>query len=250
VTARSTPSAASRPAVARPRGGGPSVLGHGDLWTSLILIFPLFLAYEIGVAFSPVMNGVDFISRNLFALVGYSRRNYLIVHAVLAVVFVILLLVLRRRRSARRLRVLSVFLESGIYALTLGSLIVFAMRRLLGIEPSLAVGKDAATNVLLSLGAGVHEELVFRLGACAGSAAIMRLIGATHAAAVVTGFVVSAALFSAAHHLGAQGDPWSWNLFVYRALAGLLFATIFYYRSLAHAAYTHAFYDIYVMLIR
>jgi hypothetical protein len=249
----------SKPRARARRGGdGPpmhAVLGRGDLLTSLLVIFPLFLIYEVGVAFTPAMNGVDFISRNLFALVGYSRRNYLLVHGALAIGFVILTLILRRRgerKAQLRLRgILPMLLEAGIYALTLGSLIFFVMHKLFGMDPSLAV-KDGnvGTSVLLSCGAGVHEELVFRLGACAGGAALLRLFGSSHGAAVAIAFLISSAVFSAAHHLGAAGDPWSFNVFVYRTLAGMVFATIFYYRSLAHAAYTHAFYDIYVMVIQ
>jgi len=228
-----------------------AVLGRGDLATSLLFVFPLFLIYEVGVAFAPAMNGVDFVSRTLFAAVGHDRRNYLAVHLGLAILFLVVLALLRRRHAFYSRRFPPMLLESAIYALTLGSLIVFVMRNLLGIEPSLAVGSDgAAQSLLLSLGAGVHEELVFRLGLCAGSAAVLRLFGVRHPVAVALAFLVSAALFSAAHHLGPAGDPWSLHVFLYRTLAGMIFASIFYWRSLAHAVYTHALYDIYVMLIR
>jgi hypothetical protein len=227
-----------------------SVFGWGDLPTSLLFIFPLFLAYEIGVVFAPAMNGVDFVSRNLFALVHYSRRYYLCVHAGLAVVFVILLFILRRRGRFHARAFLPMLLESGVYALTLGSLIWFVMHKVFGMTPALAIGKTTpGTAVVLSLGAGVHEELVFRLGLCAGGASLFRLFGMKPRAAMSVAFTVSSALFSGAHFLGAFGDPFSVQLFVYRFLAGLLFATIFYFRSLSHAAYTHALYDLYVMVI-
>jgi hypothetical protein len=227
-----------------------AVLGHGDLGASLLAIFPLFLVYEIGVAFTPVMNGVDFISRNLFALVDYNRPGYLALHGCLLIAFLVYLVVTRGRRDRPLRGFVPMLIEATIYALTLGSLIMFVMRRLLGIDPRLMAGAGGATNVLLSLGAGVHEELVFRLGLCAGGAALLRLVGLGHRTAMAAAFAVSSVLFSAAHHLGALGDPWSFQVFVYRALAGLLFAAIFYYRSLAHAAYTHAIYDVYVMVIQ
>ena len=225
-----------------------AVLGHGDLAASLIAIFPLFLVYEIGVAFTPAMNGVDFVSRNLFALVDYSRKDYLLIHGSLALAFLIYLVVSRKRASHPIRRFLPMVAESVVYALTLGSFIVFVMRNLLGIAPSLAAG--GATNVLLSFGAGVHEELVFRLGICAGGAALLRLVGVRHTVAVIAAFLVSSMLFSAAHHIGPMGEPFALPVFIYRSLAGLLFATIFYYRSLAHAAYTHALYDVWVLVIR
>lgn len=228
-----------------------AVLGRGDMWTSLLFIFPLFLIYEVGVLFTPVMNGVDFVSRNLFAAVGYSRRNYLLMHVGLAASFILLIAWLRHARAFPGRAFLPMLLESGVYALTLGSFILFVMRKLLGIEPSLGAGaRGGFSAVLVSLGAGVHEELVFRVGACAGGAAVARTAGMAHRPAVATAFVVSSVLFSAAHHLGPGGEAWAFDVFTYRFLAGLLFASIFFFRSLAHAVYTHALYDVYVLALR
>ena len=36
--------------------------GHGDLGSSLVLIFPLLLAYEIGVLFAGRVNGADLVT--------------------------------------------------------------------------------------------------------------------------------------------------------------------------------------------
>jgi hypothetical protein len=237
----------------KPTRGEPrpaAVLGRGDLGASLLYIFPLFLFYEIGVAFSPMVNGVDFISRNLYALVNYDRVTYLLVHGGMALVFLGILWAVRRTKALPRGRFLPMLLESTIYALTLGTLIIFVMQRILGIDPRLAAGEVQGSALLMSIGAGVHEELVFRLGACAGGAALLRLFGLRHAVAVAIAFAVSSLLFSAAHHVGAHGDPFTLDVFVYRALAGVLFAAIFYWRSLAHAVYTHALYDVYVMVLR
>lgn len=255
-----------RTASSRRGGGGPpiaAVLGHGDLATSLLFIFPLFLIYEVGVVFAPVMNGVDFVSRNLYAALSYNTRNYLLFHVGLAVLFAGLLVWMRRRRAIRKngdpRRFFPMLLEAAIFALTSGSLILFVMRHILHIDPPLAVGdgppfaagglSGTATGALLSLGAGVHEELVFRLGLCAGGAALLRVVGVAHGPAMVLAFLSSSVLFSAAHHIGAAGDPWAFAVFTYRLLAGLLFASLFYFRSLAHAVYTHALYDIYVIVI-
>jgi hypothetical protein len=246
--------------------------GHGDLGTSLLFVFPLFLIYGVGVAFAPVMNGVDFVSRNLFAVVGYDRGRYLLVHGALLIGFVVLLLYLRRRKAFHARRFPPMVLESAIYALTLGSLIWFVMRKLLGFAPlglagdplqslapvqhlpplatSTASEPSGATAFILSIGAGVHEELVFRLGMLSGGAALLRVCRLGHGVSIAIAFVASSALFSAAHHVGAAGDPWALDVFVYRLLAGLLFAAIYYWRSLAHAVYTHALYDVYVMLIK
>jgi hypothetical protein len=234
-----------------------AVLGHGDLGGSLLYIFPLFVIYGVGVLSTPAMNGVDFVTRHIFAAVGYDKTSYLLLYAGLSLAFAAILVWMRKARLLHRNAFLPMVLESGILALTLGTLIVMAMRHLLGFEfqvagPALALQDESVpTTIVLSLGAGVHEELVFRLGLFSGGAALLRLSRlAGHRWAMVISAIASSLIFSAAHHVGALGEPWKMDVFVYRSLAGLIFATLFYFRSLAHAVYTHALYDIYVGLIK
>jgi Type II CAAX prenyl endopeptidase Rce1-like len=230
-----------------------SVLGHGDLAASLILIFPLFLAYEVGVMFSSSVNGVDFVTRHVFAAVERDRERYLLVQLVLALCFFGYVLYLRSRRPLALPVVLTLVLEAAIYALTLGSFIVFLLQDVLGFAlagtAAMALGA-LGESVVISLGAGVHEELVFRLGLMAGAAALLQWSGAGHGLAVVLALVGSALVFSLAHHIGPHGDPFQTGVFVYRTLAGAIFGVIFYYRSLAHAVYTHTLYDLYVLVLR
>ncbi|HEU5059941.1 MAG TPA: CPBP family glutamic-type intramembrane protease [Kofleriaceae bacterium] len=246
-----TGSSQNRPRRRRGPGaaaGEVSPFGHGDIPTSLLLIFPLFLAYEVGVMFSPTVNGVDFVTRWVFAAVGYDREYYLLVHLVLAVGFLALLFYLRAKRGFT-LRILPpVVIESIIYALTLGTVIVFVMDRVLG----LGAGElgEPGQAVVMSLGAGVHEELVFRLGLMGGAVAALSLARFDRPAALLVALAASAALFSAAHHAGPLGEPFETTVFVYRLLAGVAFGLIFYFRSLAHAVYAHFLYDVYVMVLR
>lgn len=230
-----------------------SALGHGDLVASLIVIFPLFLAYEVGVMFSSSVNGVDFVTRHVFAVLDRDRERYLLVQLVLALGFLGFVLYVRRRRDFARPQVMTLLLEAAIYALTLGSLIVFLMQDVLGFvldgAAAMALG-EIGEAVVISLGAGVHEELVFRLGLMAGGTALLAWSGVRHGIAMFLALLGSALVFSLAHHIGPHGDPFQAGVFVYRALAGLIFGLIFYFRSLAHAVYTHFLYDLYVLALR
>jgi membrane protease YdiL (CAAX protease family) len=137
----------------------------------------------------------------------------------------------------------------------MGTLIVFVMVDLLGIDPRLATGPLARAGVferlVMSAGAGVHEELVFRLVMMGG---ILRLgergLGFRRWAALALAIAISSVLFSAAHHVGPLGDPLRAGVFVYRALAGAAFALLFHFRGFALAVYTHTLYDVYVLLVR
>ena len=104
--------------------------------------------------------------------------------------------------------------------------------------------------IVISLGAGVHEELVFRLGAMAGGLALLRRTALSPRAQFAIALCGSALLFSLAHHLGAYGEPFRVHAFVFRALVGVLFGLVFWYRSFAHAVYAHVLYDLYVLVLR
>jgi membrane protease YdiL (CAAX protease family) len=136
----------------------------------------------------------------------------------------------------------------------MGSLIVFVMTRIFGISPRLAggvAGESMGTRLVMSLGAGVWEETVFRLGMLGGLTALFeRGIGMRRWIAALIGLGISSVLFSAMHHIPPYGDPFAIGVFTFRVLAGACFGLLFWFRGFAVAVYTHAFYDLYVLLVR
>ncbi len=221
------------------RSSAPAPLrtyGHGDVASSLVLIFPVLLAYEIGVLFAGRVNGADVVTRALFSIAG-SRGAYLLVHAIIALAFLVWI------RREKRWATLSfdvaapVVLEAAIYALTLGALGTLIVEKVLGL--------GAGASIVSALGAGVHEELVFRLGLMAGMVALLsRLVGMR--AGVALALAGSSVLFAAAHHVGAHGEVFTAHAFAFRTVAGCVFGAIFWFRSLAHAVYAHVLYDVLV----
>ncbi len=223
----------SKPAAAA-TSSSLSSTGRGDLEASLVLIFPLLLAYAIGVLFVGRVNGADVITRAVYATLG--RTPYLLAYAAAAVLY---LLWVRRNGRAATLRldvVAPVALEASIYAFTLGAAITLVLDKLLG----LGIGMG---SIVAALGAGVHEELVFRLGLFAGIVSVLRGTGRL---GVLVALLVSSVLFAGAHHIGPYGEPYSHHAFAFRVCAGAAFAAIFWFRSLAHAVYAHVLYDIVV----
>ncbi|MCC6748813.1 MAG: CPBP family intramembrane metalloprotease [Deltaproteobacteria bacterium] len=223
-----------------------------NLLTSVVLVMPLLLFYQVGVIFSDTMNGADLITQQVLRLLG--SRGYIWFQLGLGATLVALVLYLRRTQQFELRQFIPVLLESGIYALTMGTLIIFLMVDLLHIDPRLAAGgplRNAGVfdRLVMSVGAGVHEELVFRLVLLGGLAWIgERGLGLKRWLAILVAFVVSSLLFSAAHHVGSLGEPLRLGVFTYRTIAGLFFAALFQFRSFAIAVYTHALYDIYVLI--
>lgn len=107
------------------------------------------------------------------------------------------------------------------------------------------------TDIVTGVGAGIYEELVFRLILiCALMVLFQDLIGMNHKNAIVLAVLVSAALFSAHHHIGWHDGqlgriaPFAWPEFAFRTAAGVYFAGLFALRGFGITAGTHAFYDI------
>jgi membrane protease YdiL (CAAX protease family) len=227
-----------------------------NLLNSLVLVFPLLLIYQVGVLFTlPMLNGADFLTVFLFRNLGLTTTQYLAYTGIVAVLFAAAVFVLRRRQRFDPKVIIPVLLESAVYALTMGSLIIFVMTRLFGISPRLAGGvveqQGFITRLVMSLGAGVYEETVFRLVLMGGMVALCeRVLGLGRWVALILGLAVSSLLFSAMHHIPPYGDPLRLGIFTFRCLAGVCFGLLFWFRGFAVAVYTHALYDLYVLLVR
>lgn len=227
-----------------------------DLLNSLVLVLPLLLVYQAGLFLTrgQTLNGADF-----FAIVILPRWGWdglLVFNGVLIVAGVIAVVVLTRKRRFDPKIALPMAVEGTVYAVLLGVFITQVLARL-GIRPPglaietwapLAAGLAEAgtfSRVCMALGAGVNEELVFRLGMVPGITALAERAMPRRRALVVA-VLVSSVLFSLAHYLG---EPFAVYTFLYRLLAGVLFCAIFALRGFGVAVYTHAIYDVMVMVV-
>lgn len=213
-----------------------------DLPTSLFLMLPLFLLYHVGVLVVPTSSGADVVTGLLLLLVSGNRLYYLIALGGIALVLILVAWLANRRRPLPTHLFFPMLLESSIYALTMGAFIVLVMKKVLQIDPQLNIGPILEPWVI-SLGAGFHEELVFRQALFPGIAALTARAGARPMLAAGFAALISSLLFAVAHHIGPFGEPWRLGALVYRTLAGLFFAALFTWRGLAVAAWSHALYD-------
>jgi hypothetical protein len=229
--------------------------GRVDPLTSAILVFPLLLVYQLGILLSRGRNGVDYLTASLVELSERDLGNYLWMLGGLLVGYAALLLILRQRESFDPRAFVPVLAESTFYALSMGSIILFVMHRFVEIVPSLSLMPALAIGearlgmidvVVISAGAGLHEELIFRLGGVGGLSWL--LAGITgEKRAWIGAALISSLVFSLAHHVGPSGEAFEFAAFVYRALAGLFFAIVYQIRGFAVAVWTHTLYDVYVL---
>ncbi len=226
-----------------------------NLLTSLVLVFPLLLIYQVGVLFTlPMLNGADFITTFLFQNLGLSTLQYLGFVGAVVVLFLVAVAILKRKQHFNSRVILPVLLESTAYAATMGSVIVLLMTQVLHISPRLAAWLEEQgilTRLVMSIGAGVYEETVFRLGLLTGLVVLFqKAIRMRPWIAITAAFFISSVLFSAVHHIPPYGDPLHLGVFTFRCLAGTIFGLLFWWRGFAVAVYTHALYDVFVLLVR
>ncbi len=217
--------------------------------TDAILAFPLFLTYQIGILGGSGRNGVDFTTNALIALSQRDVGTYLLVLLGMLLAYAAALAFLRRRGRFHPRAFGPMLFESSLYALGMGSLIVFVMNRFAEIVPklSLALGDLGPLDIIVvSAGAGMHEELFFRVLLMGGLFRILRRLTGRSSAWLLA-LALSSLLFALAHHVGPVAEAFSSSAFAYRSLAGLLFGVIYQLRGFAVVAWTHALYDVFVL---
>ncbi len=225
-----------------------------DLFTSLILVLPLFIAYQLGVLMTGgVRNGVDFASDFLWTLASGQLTHYLGINLIFLIAFGVAIYFLREKGKFDPRLWPVVIGESTLYALCLGSAVIFLMSSI-GLDNLLASGeKDFGvfSSFIMSIGAGLYEEIVFRLILMGGMFwGMTKLPKFPRIGAAVIAVIASSLIFSAIHYVGNMADVFTLGSFSFRFFAGVILAAIFYVRGFAVAVYTHAIYDIIVMVFR
>jgi hypothetical protein len=225
-------------------------------WPCWLFVLPLLVAYETGVLClggehpEALRNGADhWLRRGLLAM---GLRWFWVPPALLLLVFGVWIWRRRQDRPGDLLGVLSgMSLESVSFALGLWAL-SRALAPLLDqftVAAALSTGPEAGWRQILPyVGAGIYEETLFRLGLYTILFGLFRVLDAPPWVAGLTAALVSAVLFSAAHHLGPFGQAYSNSVFLFRLIAGLYFAALFQWRGFGIAVGTHACYNVMVSI--
>ena len=234
---------------------------------SLAFVLPLIVLYEVGTArpsapadaAAPHHIIAFTLLRQFFALFGATGRHL----PAMAVVGILLAWHLARRDPWKvRWTVLGGMAGEGILLsvplLAMGVALAHLFHHLPLAAPGSPHPLGAASLpsrdvMVLCLGAGIYEELVFRLIALTVLSLLVRdLLLFPAKATWLTVVLASALMFSAYHYLGAETFHWQtlsgWRTFAFRTLAGIYFGVLFLTRGFGVTAATHAAYDILVLL--
>ena len=223
---------------------------------------PLFVMYELLIMFingdrvGQIRVGADVWIKQLLALVGANGM-----WALAAVVLVSGIVVFVKERK-QRVPIKPAYLgwmigESAIYAVVVAFIVSIAVGMMFSVSMASfvpALVQNAAPNqpgtmtmLVLSIGAGLYEELIFRVVLVGGLFLILNNFLGKRNTAYIIAAVIGAFIFSGVHYIGALGDVFTLSSFTFRFLFGLALNVIFLLRGFGVAAWTHAIYDILVV---
>lgn len=242
---------------------------------ALMYLLGFLLLYEIGTFYihpdvltqslsQPQLRVVAFVwVQNLLEYVGFSERmTWIATPFVVVIVLFALQLTSGTKWQVRVSDFLPMTFECILLSVPL-IVLSLAINRPASHSPTamlgavlpcsagLGSGGSLWADMVTGIGAGIYEELVFRLFLiCLLMLIFQDILGLKKDTAVVISVLISALLFSVHHHFffvnGSfkQGEPFVWLTFIFRMLAGIYFAVIFAVRGFGIVAGTHAYYDI------
>ncbi len=223
---------------------------------SLVFLLPLIVLYEIGLVLWA--GNHDIVARNELRVV-FSALGVTGAHLPGLIVVTVLLSWHVVGRHSWRLdgRMLAtMYFESLAWAVPLVLLLVVLARHLPAIAAAAADGGASGgggldghawqAQLVFSVGAGIYEELVFRLFAIALlHFLLVDLIKMPERLGATAAVLVSSVAFALYHF--SDRNPFDVQLFIQYTVAGVYFALLYLGRGFGIAVGVHAMYDVIVV---
>jgi hypothetical protein len=223
-------------------------------WACLVFVLPLLILYEGGVLWlggtdpNAMRNGAD-------AWLRWGLERYGLGQAWAAPLLVVGVLLARtwagwRDRPREPIAVVfGMVIESVVFAVLLWAVAknFEPLVKQIGLPlANVPFHTPAVGQVVTYVGAGIYEEVLFRLGLFSVLCFVLRLVLLPSVVAVVLAGAAAALTFAAAHHVGPHGEPMDAMKFTFRVAAGLFFTALYVLRGFGIAVGAHAAYDILV----
>lgn len=235
-------------------------------WVDLGLTLPIFLIYHLAVVFLNVQNATDMVTGLLMSLSKGDKTTYLVATLAIGVIFTGVFALLGRGQAFRPKKFLQIIIEGTIYAFVMAFLANFVVGSLFASAAPAIKEEGRFVGFVMSLGAGFYEELTFRVLLFGLGAKLLVWIlgrerveiagvGATRTSLrsmmiMLAWAIVCALVFSGVHYVGPLSDAFKLSSFTFRALLGMALTLIFATRGFAAAVWTHAIYDVWVLVFR
>jgi len=218
----------------------------------LLFLAPLVIAYEFGAALflAGADGGVakDIRAHRLLADVfeAFGVGGFYLPGILIVVVLLVWQIISRRPWRVRPTTLGGMLLESAVWTMPLLVLAQLIAGRETAAAALAEVGSledlSLSARATIAIGAGLYEELLFRLVAIAAVHLLLAdVVGVPPRAADALSVLAAAVAFALYHD-----DP---SNFVFYAAAGVFFGGLFIARGLGIVVATHAIYDLVVLVL-
>ncbi|MFH1747333.1 MAG: CPBP family intramembrane glutamic endopeptidase [Planctomycetota bacterium] len=216
----------------------------------LLFLFPLVATYEFGAM---ILRPVAWPERQLLAhsliqkLLGWFGATGFWLPAVALLLTLFIWHILSRHAWRIHGWVLPLMVVESV--LLTAPLFVLGEVMTQVTSTSAPAGGDIRQQLILVLGAGIYEELVFRLYLIAGLAWLLEsVLRVSRKTAMLLVVALSAMIFAGCHFTPVGSELFSWQRFMLLVLAGSYLAVVFIQRGLGVAAGCHAAFNIIPLL--
>ncbi|GAB4145143.1 MAG: CPBP family glutamic-type intramembrane protease [Planctomycetaceae bacterium] len=237
---------------------------EGEYWEEskrplacLLFLLPLLGLYEWGVVRyggnhpESVRNGADYWMRSWLRQAGLAFE--LLLPCLVLMSLLGWHLASRQPWRIARETIAGMFAESLLCAFCLvviGQLTDLVFQRISTPALTMSASGPSRTSIAVTyVGAGIYEEVMFRLCLLPLCFVAFRAMRLKTGWAAFLAMLTSSLVFSLAHYIGEAGEPFELFTFAFRTIAGLFFAALFVARGFGITVGCHAAYDLLVGLL-
>lgn len=218
---------------------------------SYLISIPLLILYEVLIRISqPAEEAMVRLSAEIWItrLLMLIHHNTIVLTTVLVIVLGVFIFWKDREKSIHLKTSYFGWMvaESIVWAV----LLAFLVGGLVGWIFMFSADAPAVTRLqmlALSIGAGLYEELVFRVVLVYGLIYLFNLLFERKTAVIIS-VILAAAIFSGVHYTGSMGDVFTLPSFMFRMIFGLALNALLVIRGFGITAWTHSLYDVLLVI--
>lgn len=191
-----------------------------------------------------IRNAPEAVVRTFLVQLGVS--HYHVSFILMTIALILIPLFYQKGVLLKKKFIVYMILESIGWGVLSGFLIQAILYKLLLYSGTMT--GSLLSDIGLAIGAGLFEELVFRVILTSFLIwAFVKLLR-NRKISIVLAILIASFLFSLSHYIGSAADQFTLYSFMFRFFAGLWFTSLYAVRGFAVVCMAHAFYDIFVVL--
>jgi len=215
---------------------------------SLILTLPILAIYEFGIiilfrdSFFEVRNSGEILLRSLFDALGLT--NPYIVSTILLAVFLIVMIrgyQIEKKPGIKADYFIYMLLEGLLW----GAVLFISLQLFARLPLQILTLEDKFANMNLALGAGIFEELIFRMIIIGALIIILKEALSFSEKWSIPWAIILAALIFAAFHLFME--TYSFPIFAQRIFGGVFLGSLYRKRGYGITVYAHIVFNILIL---